>query len=74
MTQDLNNTLVILRLKQTVDRVRLSRSTIYQLAKVGRFPRPIALTGSRSVGWLESEVQAWIAERVTASRAAKDVR
>jgi prophage regulatory protein len=33
------------------------------------FPRPIKI-GDRAVGWLESDVQSWLDERVKLSRAA----
>lgn len=57
----------ILRLPDVKKCTGLSRSTIY--AKLGKseFPAPIVL-GPRCVGWLEAEVQAWIAERVKLSR------
>jgi prophage regulatory protein len=45
----------------------LRRSTIYDHIQGGRFPRPIRL-GARSVAWLESEINDWIAERIAASR------
>lgn len=44
----------------------LSRSTIYQQMNAGTFPKPIRL-GPKAVGWLESEVLAWIEAR-TAER------
>lgn len=53
----------ILRLTEVTARTGLSRSTIYRLVSIGSFPRPINL-GSRSVGWLESEVQAWLDGRI----------
>lgn len=34
-------------------------STLYRLIRDGRFPRPIPL-GSRSVGWLQSEIDDWL--------------
>jgi prophage regulatory protein len=37
----------------------LSRSTIYEKMKNGTFPKPVKL-GPRAVGWLETEVDAWI--------------
>jgi prophage regulatory protein len=40
----------------------LSRSTIYQHMQAGTFPKPIRL-GAKAVGWLESEVVAWIMAR-----------
>ena len=33
----------------------------------GSFPQPIRL-GARAVGWIESEVDAWIREQIAASR------
>lgn len=57
----------ILRRPQVQQRTGLSRSTLYQYIKDGEFPKSIAL-GPRSVGWLESDISDWIAERVTISR------
>ena len=57
----------ILRLPDVKARTGLSRSTIYLRVSEGKFPAPIAL-GVRSVGWIESEVDAWIAERIQMSR------
>ncbi|MCK0511939.1 helix-turn-helix transcriptional regulator [Aromatoleum buckelii] len=61
----------ILRLKQVKDRTSLATSTIYELSKAGKFPRQINLGVANRVGWLESEVDAWIAERVSTSRGSK---
>jgi prophage regulatory protein len=58
----------ILRLKTVLGRTGLTRSMTYALLKDDLFPRPINL-GARAVGWLESEIDAWIAARVEASRA-----
>ena len=57
----------ILRCKQVQARTGLARSTIYLYIKTGTFPRPVPL-GTRAVGWLESEVCDWIAERVRIAR------
>lgn len=59
--------LTILRRKQVQARVGLSRSSIYAAIAVGTFPRPVAL-GVRSVGWVETEVDQWIAQQVKRSR------
>ena len=53
----------IIRLKEVMARTGLSRSTIYLHIKEQLFPKPINL-GVRSVGWLESEIDAWIDEKV----------
>ena len=57
----------ILRLPEVKARTGLSRSTIYLRVAEGKFPPPINL-GERSVGWLESEIDAWIAKRIELSR------
>ena len=57
----------IIRLPQVKSRTGLSRSTIYLLIKSGHLKSPIAL-GARAVGWLDSDVDEFIAERVKASR------
>ena len=53
----------ILRISQVKQQIGLSRSTIYQRISKGLFPRPISL-GLRAVGWLESDLEDWIAERI----------
>ncbi|MBI1216812.1 MAG: AlpA family phage regulatory protein [Alphaproteobacteria bacterium] len=57
----------ILRLADVKDRTGLSRSTIYLNIANGLFPSPVSL-GRRCVGWLESEVDSWIAARIRQSR------
>lgn len=53
----------ILRMKMVVEITGLARSTVYKYIAEGIFPKPITL-GGRSVGWVESEVFAWIQARV----------
>lgn len=60
----------MLRRRQVEARTGLSRSTIYAGVNAGTFPKPIQL-GAQSVGWLASEIDAWLRERVAASRCAK---
>jgi prophage regulatory protein len=52
----------VLRLKDVTRRVGLQRASIYRGIAKGTFPRPISL-GIRARGWLESEINAWIASR-----------
>ncbi len=56
-----------LRLPEVMERTGLSRSTIYVRVAAGRFPQPVAL-GGRAVGWIEAEVDEWVAERIAESR------
>jgi prophage regulatory protein len=57
----------ILRLPEVKKRTGLSRSTIYLRITQDTFPKPISL-GARSVGWLDSEIEAWIQARIQKSR------
>ncbi len=57
----------ILRLPTVKTVTGLSRSTIYLRMSEGTFPEKISL-GSRAVGWLETEVQDWLDERISVSR------
>ena len=52
----------ILRLHEIKRRTALSRSAMYAAMARGDFPRQIQLS-VRAVGWLESEINAWIAAR-----------
>lgn len=45
----------------------LSASSIYRAVNKGSFPRQIKL-GERSSGWIKSEVDQWLQERIEASR------
>ena len=40
---------------------------IYQMEAEHRFPRRIKI-GDRAVGWIESEVQEWVQQRIDSSR------
>lgn len=53
----------ILRLKQVIRKVGLSKSTIYEKMSEGLFPTSIKLS-ERSVGWLESDINDWISSKI----------
>jgi len=53
----------ILRLPEVMSRVGLRHAAIYQYMSEGSFPQSIHL-GSRAVGWLEHEIEEWLAERI----------
>ena len=52
----------VLRRPEVEDRTGLARSTIYKLIKLDEFPEPVRL-GTRTVGWVEGEIEAWIESR-----------
>ncbi len=57
----------IVRLPQVIQKTGLSRSTLYSLINSGDFPQKIKLS-PRAMSFLESEIDSWIADRVTASK------
>lgn len=57
----------ILRRREVEARTGLSLSSIYKKLADHTFPKPIKL-GGRSVGWLETEIDAWIEHCVIDSR------
>ena len=58
---------VILRLPTVKSRTGLARSTIYLRISQGTFPKQISL-GSRAIGWVESEIEGWLAHQIEQSR------
>ncbi|WP_316861116.1 AlpA family transcriptional regulator [uncultured Cohaesibacter sp.] len=62
----------LIALPEVLNRTSLSRSSLYERMKESQFPKPISL-GGRRVAWLETEVVAWIDERINA-RPSDEVR
>ncbi|HPD83676.1 MAG: AlpA family transcriptional regulator [Alphaproteobacteria bacterium] len=52
-----------LRLADVMARTGLSRSSIYLAISEGKFPQNVNI-GLRSVGWLESEIDIWMQDRI----------
>lgn len=55
----------ILRLPEVIKKTGYRRASIYAKVKSGQFPTPICL-GARAVGWVDSEINEWIAARIAA--------
>jgi prophage regulatory protein len=54
----------ILRRRQLEARLGVGRSTVYDwLRSDPTFPRPVRI-GARAVGWVESEINGWLAARM----------
>ena len=53
----------LIRRPEVLERVGLSSSTLYEMTAAGEFPAPIPI-GRQAVAWLDSEVDAWINERI----------
>jgi prophage regulatory protein len=54
----------ILRLPQVCEVAGLCRSMIYQMETDLRFPQRVKI-GTRAVGWVEKEVNAWLMRRIS---------
>lgn len=59
---------MILRRPLVEQKTGLGRSFIYSEMAAGRFPRPVPL-GPKAVGWIESEIDDWISQRIAARNA-----
>jgi len=57
----------IIKLPEVIKTTGLARSTIYKLISEDRFPKQIKLT-TFSSGWIRSEVDQWVEERIAFSR------
>ena len=63
----------VIKMKELVGVVGISRSYIYALQARGEFPTPISLVkGGRATGYLRSEIDDWLKGRIDATRS--DIR
>ena len=61
----------IIRLPELIERIGLSRSSIYtRINSDPAFPQPLSL-GGRSVGWVSGEVDAWLEHQAAARKGCK---
>ena len=61
------NSVRMLRLPQVMQQTGLKKTKLYELQAKGIFPMRIQIT-SNSVGWIEEDIQRWIAGRIAASK------
>ncbi len=52
----------LVRLRELIKLLSISRANVHRLMKIGKFPRSIKLT-ERTVVWRLSELEAWIQEK-----------
>ena len=58
----------VIKMKELVGVVGISRSYIYALQARGQFPMPISLVqGGRATGYLRSEIDDWMKGRIEAT-------
>ncbi len=58
-----NKPIRLIRLNEVLAMTGLSRSGVYRSIEKQQFPKQVSL-GDRAVAWVESEVQAWVIDRV----------
>ncbi|EMB3264133.1 MULTISPECIES: helix-turn-helix transcriptional regulator [Klebsiella/Raoultella group] len=56
-----------IRLSEVLRRTGYSKAWIYRLLKEKRFPQPVKI-GSRSIAFVENEIDEWINQRIAESR------
>lgn len=59
-----------LRLPQVIQKVGMSRATIYKQMKKG-FPRPVKIAGGYSSAWLLTEIEQYMQDIVVQQRTAQ---
>ena len=57
----------LIRMPDAMRRTGYGRAWIYRLISQNKFPKPIKI-GSRSIAFVESEVDEWINQRISESR------
>ncbi|MEI7309690.1 AlpA family transcriptional regulator [Pectobacterium carotovorum] len=57
----------LIRMTETMRRTGYSKAWLYRLINQERFPQPVKI-GSRSIAFVESEVDEWIDQRIAESR------
>lgn len=57
----------LIRMSEAMRRTGYGKAWIYRLVSQERFPKPVKI-GSRSIAFVESEVDDWINQRIAESR------
>lgn len=57
----------IVRRAEVRRRTGLSDTTIWRLERAGDFPSRVRLTDAGAVGWVEAEIDRWVAARIRAA-------
>ncbi|HBC6188195.1 TPA: AlpA family transcriptional regulator [Proteus mirabilis] len=57
----------LIRLPEVMRRTGYAKAWIYRLIEAGQFPKSVKI-GARSIAFVESEVDEWIANKIAESR------
>lgn len=58
---------VLIRMPEVMRRAGYGKAWIYRLISQDKFPKPVKI-GSRSIAFVESEIDEWINQRIAESR------
>ena len=61
--RDTENKVRLIRRAEVMERVGLSKSSIYKRMTAKQFPKPVSIGGGR-VAWVESDINNWIDQRL----------
>lgn len=61
--RDTENKVRLIRRAEVMERVGLSKSSIYKRMTAQQFPKPVSIGGGR-VAWVESDINNWIDQRL----------
>lgn len=56
----------LIRMNEVTQRIGLCKASVYNRINTGDFPKPVSIGGGR-VAWVESDVDQWISERISAA-------
>ena len=57
----------LIRMPETMRRTGYGKAWLYKLINQNRFPKPVKI-GSRSIAFIESEIDEWVSQRIAESR------
>lgn len=59
----------LLNINTVLDYTGFKKSTLYKWISENRFPKPITIGNSRSVRWIDNDVERWINEQISNNQA-----
>lgn len=60
----------LIRIKDVLDRIPVSRSQLYNMIAAGELPKQLHICGGQAAFWVESEIDEWIQAQIDAERKA----
>ncbi len=66
----MTDTATFLKRREVQRKTSLPKTTMAREIELGTFPPPVRLTSGRSIAWLSTDIDQWIADRIAASATA----